>query len=282
MTTIASELIALLERLFAHQPPRIRALHLPPASAAGSRSGEFCALELDNGALGLSFVLLDGTLMKLIAETNANPDGHGLAGADALSVARWYGSESGVRRTLGFAAINALSRAFFDRAGYRPDSSTDSIGMLEPQPGEHIGMIGFFPPLVDRIVAAGARLTVAELNPELAGDADGYRVTLDAGELADCVKVLSTSTVLLNDSLDRMLASCCQAKVFAMVGPGAGCLPDPLFARGVSLLGGSWISDGPAFIAALRSGESWSAHSRKFAIAAADYPGVESLLAGVR
>jgi uncharacterized protein (DUF4213/DUF364 family) len=55
-------------------------------------------------------------------------------------------------------------------------------------------------------------------------------------------KVVSTSTLLLNDTLDRMLGHCRNARWFAMVGPGAGCLPDALFARGVTLLGGSWIA----------------------------------------
>jgi uncharacterized protein (DUF4213/DUF364 family) len=277
--TIANELIALVEQAFAGRPaPRIRALHLPPASAAGSKNGEFCALELDDGALGLSYVLLDDTLAKL---GSAECDGT-LAGADALTVARWYGSETDVRRTLGFAAINALTRAFFDRAGYAPPASADSTGLLEPQPGDHIGMIGFFTPLIGRIVAAGARLTVAELNPDFAGEHDGYRVTLDPEDLATCNKVLSTSTLLLNDSLERMLGACRSAGSFAMIGPSAGCLPDPLFARGVTLLGGSWIEDSSAFIDSLRSGDSWGRHTRKFAIRREAYPGFAPLLAGGR
>ena len=136
----------------------------------------------------------------------AGGDG-GLAGADALATARWFAAEAGARRTLGFAAVNALSRCLFERAGYLPPESGDSIGGLDPGPGDHVGMVGFFPPLVKRIAAVGARLTVVELKAELAGQYDGYRVTLDAGELADCNKVLSTSTLLLNDTLENILAS---------------------------------------------------------------------------
>lgn len=272
--SIATDFIALLEAFAARGPlPRVAALHLPPASAAGSKSGEFCALELEDGSLGLSYVLLGDTL----AELSAGGD-NSLIGADALAVARWYDSAEAVRRTLGFAAINALSRCLFDRAGWRPDSSADSIGRLEPQPGDHVGMIGHFTPLIGRIVDAGARLTIAELNPEFAGQRDGYRVTLDANELGACNKVLSTSTVLLNDTLDTVLGCCSSASYFAMVGPGAGCLPDPLFARGVTLLGGSWIDDRDGFVAALAAGSSWSGAARKFAIRQADYPGFGALL----
>ena len=55
----ADEALDLLARAAARRPPpRVRALHLPPPEAAASKNGEFCALELDDGALGLSYVLL--------------------------------------------------------------------------------------------------------------------------------------------------------------------------------------------------------------------------------
>jgi uncharacterized protein (DUF4213/DUF364 family) len=193
-------------------------------------------------------------------------------------VARRYASTDSYQKTLGFAAANALTRCLFDRAGFQPDASGDSIGRIDPQPGEQIGMIGLFRPLLGRILQSGARLTVVELKPELAGEVDGYRVTLDAEELAACGKVVSTSTLLLNDTLDRMLGCCRNARWFAMVGPGAGCLPDALFARGVTLLGGSWIRDGEGFIDALERGESTSPFSAKSALTAERYPGFEALL----
>ena len=139
--------------------------------------------------------------------------------------------------------------------------------------------IGYFTPLIGRIIGSGARLTIVELKADLAGERDGYRVTLDAEQLADCGKVVSTSTLLLNDTLDRMLACCRNARWFAMIGPGAGCLPDALFARGVTLVGGSWINDRDGFTAALRSGGSTSAYAAKSALTAGSYPGFDALLA---
>ncbi|WP_018991100.1 Rossmann-like domain-containing protein [Aromatoleum toluclasticum] len=276
----AETYLAQLERFAARGSlPRVRALHLPPAGDAplpGDR-GEFCALELDDGSLGLSYVLLDDTLARM----RAGEGGFALAGAAALELARAYVNGSGIQRTLGFAAANALTRSFFDRAGYRPDTSADSIGGLDPQPGERIGMIGLFTPLIGRILKSGAELTVVELKAELAGDRDGYRVTLDPAELAGCGKVLSTSTLLLNDTLDHMLGFCRDARWFAMIGPSAGCLPDALFARGVTLVGGSWVHDREGFVDALRSGSERGSFARKFAIAADAYPGFETLLAKI-
>lgn len=277
--SFASDYIDQLERFAERSPlPSIRALHLPPARPNSEGKGEFCALELDDGSLGVSYVLLDDTLERL----RSGSEGFGLAGADALKVARHYATGSGIDKTLGFAAANALTRCFYDRAGFRPDNSADSIGQLQPVAGEKIGMIGLFMPLLGRILEAGANLTVVELRPDLAGERDGYRVTLDAAELADCTKVISTSTLLLNDTLDRMLGCCRDARWFAMIGPSAGCLPDALFARGVTFLGGSWINDRDSFVAALISGESRGASASKYALTPDNYPGFEALLARIR
>ncbi|MBL8473089.1 MAG: hypothetical protein KF778_09470 [Rhodocyclaceae bacterium] len=277
--TIATEFIALLERCASVAPlPRVRALHLPAVAAQATKDGEFCALELDDGSFGLTYLLLDDTFQRLLA---AAP-GLGLAGADPLVLARRYAESGPLARTLGFAAVNAISRCFFARVGYEPDWTTDSVAQLDPLPADHIGMIGLFPPLVARIVASGARLTVAELRADLAGEREGYRVTLDPADLAGCNKVISTSTLLLNDTLEPMLAACRSAGFFSLIGPGAGCLPDPLFARGISLIGGTWITDAAGFRDAMATGANWGRCARKYCIRASGYVGFEALLARLR
>lgn len=277
--SFAADLVSALERATAGQPvPRVRALHLPPPEAAASKNGEFCALELDDGALGISYVLLGDTLAQLASGQAAQQ----LAGLDALTLARAFaappgaGAEAGIQRTLGFAAANALSRTVMERMGFAPPRAGDSIGGIDPQPGDHLGMVGLFSPLLKQVTAAGARLTVVELNPEYVGHYGAYRVTLDAAALEDCNKVLSTSTILLNHTVDDILAHCRRADRIVLIGPSAGCLPDPLFMRGVTVVGGSWITDRQGFIDALRRGESWSAFAYKFALTAGDWPGLPS------
>ena len=277
--SFANDYLAQLEAFAAEtRLPRIRTLHLPPAQPVQDNKGEFCALELEDGSLGLSYVLLDDTLARLRNEI----DSLGLSGADPIAVARRYATDSGLWKTIGFAAANALTRCLFDRAGYRPDESADSVGQINSLPDEHIGMIGYFKPLIGRVLATGAKLTIVELKAELVDISDGYCVTLDPGQLSDCTKVISTSTLLLNNTLDRMLACCHKARWFAMVGPSAGCLPDALFSRGVTFLGGSWVNNREGFIAALRSGEPRSDYASKFAITSTIYPGWRTLILRAR
>jgi uncharacterized protein len=275
MRPIADALLADLVHCLGDAPrPRVRALHLPPVPWTGSKDGEFGALELDDGSLGLSYLLLDDSLAALAGGTAAQR----LIGADPLDMAHWWrdrkGEGDGAARTLGFAAVNALSRHLFDRAGFVPPDAPDSIAGLDPQAGEHIGMVGFFPPLVKQVTAHGARLTVLELRADLAGERPGFTVTLDPNALRTCDKVLCTSTVLLNHTLDSVLDHCRQARHIALIGPGAGCLPGTLFERGVTTLAGSWISDAAGFQQALRQGASWSAFARKFVLRAGDEPAV--------
>ncbi len=270
----SSEAITLLERYAAHAPlPKVRTLHLPPPPEPDRQRGEFCALELEDGALGLAYVLLGDTLDVL------KRGGTPIEGADPLALARGFEGGDTLRRTLGFAAINALTRSLFDRAGFVPPKSSDSFGGLDPQPGETLGMIGWFAPLVGRIVERGAKLRVVELREDLVRDDGTVRVTTDPSELAGCSKVMATGTLMLNDSLDRMLAFCRGAKSLAMVGPSVGAPPDPLFARGVTLLGGNWVHDAPGFARALVAGEPTNPFAFKYGLARADYPGWGELLA---
>ena len=62
---IGMELVALLKKAGERLPaPRVRALHLPPPDRVAGKDGEFCALELEGGSLGLGFVLLGDTLQR--------------------------------------------------------------------------------------------------------------------------------------------------------------------------------------------------------------------------
>ena len=274
--SLAQDLLRQLESLTRYgRVPAVHALHLPPPPPPDGSRGEFCAVELEGGCVGLSYVLLDNTWAELAASNLCTT----LPGQDGLAVAQGFACADALQRTVGFAAVNALTRWLFDRSGFEPPASADSLGHLDPQPGETVGMIGHFTPLIPRITERGARLLVAELREDLVGERDGVRVTLDARELAPCRKLLATGTLLLNGSLDAMLAHAPAARQIALIGPSVGCPPDTLFDHGITFLGGSWITDTPAYLAALREGRSTGAAARKSGLTAAQYPGWEALLA---
>jgi uncharacterized protein (DUF4213/DUF364 family) len=253
-------------------PARIRRIVLPPLADKPGKEGEFCAVQLDDGAVGLAFTLLDGTLAGLHAR------GAG-AGRAALDLVRGFEAGDGAARALGLAAINALTRRLFDRAGFVPDDSIDSFGSLRLAPGDRLGMIGHFTPLIEQARALGVPVTVLELKAELVREEPGLLVTLDPARLAGCNKIVSTSTLLLNDTFERVSAAWRGAEAVAIVGPSAGCPPDPLFAAGVSAVGAAWIADADAFLGRVAAGEKWGATSRKVTLTPQHYPGLDALLA---
>jgi len=255
--------------------PRIRALHVPPPPADGSRRGEFAAIELDDGAVGLVYVLLDHTLARL----RAGEAPAGLVGTPALQAASWMTGPAGLHRTLGWAAGQALAHSLMRRAGWEPPPAGDSLAGLAPGPRDHLGLVGLFGPLMTRLTHSGARITVIELRPELVGRHEGYEVTLDTSALAACNKVLATGTLLINDTLDTVLAHTRGAERVALVGPTVGGLPDALFARGVHVLGGTWVHDTAQFTQALVRGEERAAAARKFTLARDEWPGWQALCA---
>ncbi|MFA6310019.1 MAG: DUF364 domain-containing protein [Sterolibacterium sp.] len=258
--------------------PRIKALYLPSGEADAGMDAEFCALELDDGSVGFSFVRMNGTDRLLRAGGVADT----CRGMTALELACGYPKDDPVAKALGFAAINALSQSLFTRANWMPPATGDALGQIDPRSGEHIGMIGLFPPLVGRVTAARARLTVLELRSDLAGEHDGFRVTLAPADLAACEKVLSTCTVMLNDTLDAVLDACRDARYFSIIGPTAGCLPDPLFERGVDHIGGRRVVDVDGFREAFCEGRKWGAYTSKYAIVRGEYPGFAELLKQIR
>src|SRR5690606_27888316 len=142
MQPISELQVALAERIAARLgSPRVRELHLPPQT--GTKDAEFCALELEGGGIGFAYIRLEGTESALRRRYGQG----GVAGVEAMTLARAYAGHDPIERALGFAAINALSQLLYTCAHWAPEESGDPLGAIDPQPGEHIGMIGLFTPL---------------------------------------------------------------------------------------------------------------------------------------
>ena len=213
---------------------------LPPDSPPQDKHAEFGVLELADGSAGLVYLLLDDLWRRARQEL----DPAALAGAAVLPLARGYVEPDPLRRALAMGAINAISQHLFSAAGFEAPPSPDMLELLRPEPGGRMGMVGYFPPLVAQLREQGLPLTVIELDPARVERDGDFEVTLDASRLADCDPVLCTATTLLNDSLAGVLTQARGARRFALVGPTAGAVPDPLRQRiadpGTGTRSGRW------------------------------------------
>lgn len=248
--------------------PSISHLELPPdlpddSAAPGRRRGNnFAALILQDGTVGLTYVALDNALAGLREQVEQQSEQQKssqvwpLSGQDLRELAHQYLGEPGWQRALGLAAINAISQ--FVMAGkVKLPAMPQTLPMLGLQPGDHVGMVGQYGRLLDPIRAAGARLTVIELDPTLVREEKALTVTLDHSRLQSCQKIIVTGTTLLNGTLDNVLSHCQGAEQVNLLGPSASCLPEPLFDRGVTLVGGFQVSDSEQFLASWRTGQAW-------------------------
>lgn len=272
--TIAEDYLALVQFIDRALPlPPIQNFHIAPANLKPGQSCKFGALQLQDGTIGLTYVALDDTWEQLLKHVKPQQ----IIGQPVLEIARLYTAEQRWQWALGLAAINAISQFVMARSPQLSEPAREVSEALSFEATDHIGMVGYFPSLVERIRRAGIRLTVIELDPQFVQSADNFRVTADTAALATCNKIICTGTSLVNQTLDAVLQQATNSREFHLLGPTMGSLPDPLFARGVTLVGGRRVLHSAEFLHAWQSQQSWDATSARYQISSDAYRGFRSL-----
>ena len=164
---------------------------------------------------------------------------------------------------ISLAAINAICQHVMRETHFAVDSATDSLGLLSVSAGDRVGMVGLFFGLIKTIKKAGAELVVIEKKDQLIQKFPNLPITLDATKLSTCNKILCTSTTILNNSLDEILDYCSPDAFVSIIGPTAGYFPDPLFARGVDVVGGRVVKNCALFLQLLAERKSWGDATQK-------------------
>lgn len=195
-----------------------------------------------------------------------------------IDLAKEFKSSNNFQKTLGLGAINAISQHVFRKSNFSFDFTTDSFGLLDLTRADKLGMVGFFPPLVKKIEEMGIPLIVIEKVIRFVKKTDIWEITLDPSRLKECNKVLCTATTILNNSIDEILYYCSRAEKISIIGPTAGFIPDPLFNRGVDVVGSTFISDSKLFLELIRQNRRWSPATKKYCIIRKKYLGLNSIL----
>ena len=156
-------------------------------------------------------------------------------------------SENSLEAAVGIATINALFQMLQGlKLESFPTSDVDILDLIKPE--DKVAMVGYFGPLVPKILKITDKLTVLEKRKIEAAEARTLP-SEKAGEIlpASDVIILSAST-LVNRTFDKLLAQKGDAKEVVLLGPSAPLYPEPFFQRGITAVMGTRIFDSPTML----------------------------------
>lgn len=167
-----------------------------------------------------------------------------------------------LKRTLGIAALNALSMAIWNRSQpeeYEIFRGQDAFDRLDVSKYSKTVVIGALVPMLKKLIAADADFRVLEQDPRTlkkremkyytpAADAELY--------VPDADLLVITGVTILNDTLPSLLKMAKPGAEILVTGPTASMLPDAFFERGVTMLGGIQVTDADGLLDIISEGGS--------------------------
>ena len=193
----------------------------------------YTGVALEDGRCGLAFSLHEKEYESctVIAEAGT------LAGRKASELVSWMKQTDETACAIGLATANALIKIPSGAA------ESDILDLLPVDREDVVGMIGYFGSLVDSIRRRARVLHIFERKPipDLGVLPDSAAVEL----LPECQLVVISATTLLNHTIDGLLDLCRAAREIAILGPSTPFLSEPFRKRGVTILSGIQVVDGP-------------------------------------
>jgi len=192
----------------------------------------YTGVRLDNGCTGIAAVLFDA----LPHGCTVMPAAGSFAGSPAADLLQYLvDGKNPLEMAIGLAVANALIKAPADCA-----DNNEATTYLNLKPGEKVVMVGLFAPLVEKMRATGAILTVIEKNPQ--------RLELLSPEakqqaLRDCDVAIITATTLLNKTFEETVSALGAPRSVAVLGPSTPLVPEIFRNTPVTHLGGVAVVD---------------------------------------
>ncbi len=160
--------------------------------------------------------------------------------ADSLNV---------IERTLGLAAVNAVSQYHIDL------SNAEWVDVLEllPENAGKVALIGNMPPLAKALREKDLEVFVFERNAKL-WDKDTYSDALEYHLLSEMDAVIASASCLVNGTIDMLIDRAKKAKLFVLTGPTGQLLPEFLKGTAVTHLASMKVIDIRRALLGLRLG----------------------------
>ena len=174
--SISSDYIKIIERISERiSIPRIKDI-VVPKKQSNQNNSNFAAVVLEDNTIGIIFINLTHDVKHEFYNLNSN----NYKGMQTSTLAKMFESKDLFSKSLGLGGINAISQFLFKESDFCYEHVSDSLGLLEIDKGDIVGMVGFFPPLVNHLEKMGNKLVVIEKKRELLKKGLNWRVTCNS------------------------------------------------------------------------------------------------------
>lgn len=229
----------------------------------------YSGVKLSTGHGGLCF-----TPVKEIPEAvccpssaKAMPLSGKLTGRSARDYLDDVSSDNVLKRTLGIATMNALSTFLWEHEGtalpngtqYSIETNVDAFDVFYINPQKPTLVVGALIPMLRRLKSMDAPYYIAELDQRTLKEEEleHFVPASKSTELIpDCGQLVITGTTVINATLDDLVAAANPHTEILVTGPTVSMLPDLYFEAGITMIGGTIVTDADATLDLLAEGGS--------------------------
>ena len=224
----------------------------------------FTGVKLSNDAGGICFTPIKGIPEAVCCPSSAgkmfNPGKfRGMSAEEVLS--SLYSPEP-LKVAVAIATLNALSNTCFSRRGkesYDIKMNMDALDTVRMPKDRSVAVVGAIVPLLQALKRRGGIWWVIEQDPKTIKDDEvDHFVPFNQSEkvIRKADVIIVTGATLVNHSLEKILEKGRPEADIAVIGPSASMLPEPLFDRGVRMVGGTWVKRTDELLDVLAAGGS--------------------------
>lgn len=191
------------------------------------------AVELDNGDIGVSYVLRE----SLPAGCSSFPYAQELVGSNALEVIHWVlNGKDDLQGGIGIAVLTAGASA----QDLTNDKKTGTPFGIEVKLSDRVGMIGNIAPVARILKEKVSEIIIFDMGEEeRSNNSDIYPMDQQLKLLPTCDIVILSGTTMINGTIDALLKVCKNARDIVMVGPSTPMFPEAFKDSGLTVLAGS-------------------------------------------
>jgi uncharacterized protein (DUF4213/DUF364 family) len=224
----------------------------------------FTGVKLSNGAGGVCF-----TPIKEIPEAVCCPRSAGrifdpaeIPGMKVVNALSTLSSPEPMKVAVAIATLNALSSTCWsegDKEHYNMTMNMDALEAVRLPDDSAVAIIGAIVPVLRLLKRRGGTWWIIEQDPKtLREDELPHYVPEERSKevLAKADVLIITGVTLVNHTLENILEYARPGAEIAVMGPTASMLPEPLFERGVRVVGGVWVKKPDELLDVLASGGS--------------------------